>query len=122
MAAKPRDDFAPELGDVILFRAPESWDKDSVYISRVIGVPGVTIECCDDQGRIVLDGQPLEEPYIKEPPASLVTFGPLTVPKGRVWVQGDNRHLALDSRSHQAEDPTIPVSNIVGIADLTTVK
>ncbi|GAA0975711.1 hypothetical protein GCM10009555_034040 [Acrocarpospora macrocephala] len=81
MAAKPRDDYAPELGDAILFRAPESRDKDGVYISRVIGVPGATIEYCDNQGRIILDGQPLEEPYIKEPPTSLATFGPLTVPK-----------------------------------------
>ncbi|GIH23452.1 hypothetical protein Aph01nite_17620 [Acrocarpospora phusangensis] len=122
MAVLPDDDYAPELGDVVFFRAPESWEMNGVYVSRVIGVPGAAIQCCDDQGRIVLNGRPLEESYIKEPPASRETFGPLTVPAGRVWVQGDNRHMALDSRHHQGADPTIPVSNIVGVADLSTVK
>ncbi|GIH28651.1 hypothetical protein Aph01nite_69610 [Acrocarpospora phusangensis] len=70
---------------------------------------------------MVLDGQPLEEPYIKEPPASYSRFGPLTVPQGRVWVQGDNRHVSMDSRAYQeggVENTTLPTSDVVGVVDM----
>ncbi len=78
---------------------------------------------------MTLNGQPLRESYIKEPPASRLVFGPVTVPEGRVWVQGDNRHISIDSRSRFLElggqnqdDSMISVSSVVGIVDLSAVE
>ncbi|MDP9844602.1 signal peptidase I [Streptosporangium lutulentum] len=117
-----RGEYVPKLGDVIVFEAPESWSAGA-RVARVIGVPGVAVKCCDNGERITLNERPLEEPYIKEPPASHQDFGPVVVPQGRVWVQGDNRHVSLDSRSHLGEGvegATVPVSNVVGVVDLPT--
>ncbi|MEU3167276.1 signal peptidase I [Streptosporangium sp. NPDC006930] len=120
--------YVPKLGDIILFETPENWDDKGVRVSRVIGVPGVAVECCDGKGRMTLNGYPLEESYIKELPASRLAFGPVVVPEGRVWVQGDNRHVSLDSRSHfldpskKQEDAMIPVSSVIAIVDLAAVE
>ncbi|MFF5111446.1 signal peptidase I [Streptosporangium sp. NPDC000509] len=120
--------YVPELGDIILFETPEMWDENGIRVSRVIGVPGVAVECCDGQGQMTLNGDPLEEPYIKEPPASRLAFGPVVVPEGHVWVQGDNRHVSLDSRSQfldpnkQKEDAMVPVSSVIAIVDLAAVE
>ncbi|WP_271222481.1 signal peptidase I [Streptosporangium carneum] len=117
-AVAPEEGYVPKSGDVIVFRVPASWGGPGLRVSRIIGVPGATVACCDDQGRTLLNGRSLQEPYIKEPPASRLDFGPVTVPPGHVWVQGDNRHVSLDSRSRAgAGDSTVPVSGIVGIVD-----
>ncbi|WP_436758231.1 signal peptidase I [Streptosporangium sp. V21-05] len=121
--------YVPKFGDVILFETPRTWGGTGIRISRVIGVPGIAVRCCDGQGRMTLNGQPLRESYIKEPPASRLVFGPVTVPEGRVWVQGDNRHISIDSRSRFLElggqnqdDSMISVSSVVGIVDLSAVE
>ncbi len=58
---------SPQRGEIIVFRAPESWRsslEDEDFIKRVIGVGGDHLVCCDDQGRLVLNGVPLDEPYL----------------------------------------------------------
>ncbi|MEU4537460.1 signal peptidase I [Streptosporangium sp. NPDC023825] len=121
--------YVPKLGDVILFKTPMTWGGTGIRIARVIGVPGTAVRCCDGQGRTTLNGNPLEEPYLKEPPASRIAFGPVTVPEGRVWVQGDNRHVSLDSRSRfldpsnrSKDDSMVLVSSVVAVADLAAVE
>ena len=83
----------PEPGDVVVFRGPETWrnseftveetanpllralqglgslvglappdEKD--FVKRVIAVGGQTVACCDPRNRVLVDGQPLDEPYI----------------------------------------------------------
>ncbi|MEV4290438.1 signal peptidase I [Nonomuraea bangladeshensis] len=112
------DDYVPRLGDVIAF-IPDDWrgiTPDALHVSRVIGVPGSTVICCDSQGRLQVNGRALDEPYVAGPPASYVKFS-VQVPPGRLWVMSDNRHIALDSRAHRA-DPgqgTIAVSGVSGV-------
>lgn len=118
-------DYVPRQGDVVFFVTPASWG-DGIRVSRVIGVPGATVVCCDNGGQMIVNGRPLEEPYLKGSPASRLGFGPVTVPAGSVWVQGDNRSVSLDSRSYFLRDgighATVPVTDVVGVADLTTAE
>lgn len=73
------------------------------YVKRVLGAPGDTVACCDADGRLTVDGEPLEEPYLRTPPsaehpASDLEFE-VQVPEGRIWVMGDHREESVDSRS-----------------------
>ncbi|HEY5987430.1 MAG TPA: signal peptidase I [Streptosporangiaceae bacterium] len=89
------------------------------YIKRVIGVPGDRVACCDQQGRLTINGVPLnEKPYLyprNEP--SRIHFS-VTVPPDRLWVMGDHRDVSFDSREHTQDpgDGTIPDSRVVGRA------
>ena len=81
-AAMTRGEYVPKMGDVILFEVPKSWGTAGTRMLRVIGIPGATVKCCDNQRRMSVNKQPLEEPYIMESPASHNLFGPLVVPPG----------------------------------------
>ncbi len=82
----------PDVGDVVVFRYPGNPSED--FIKRVVAVGGSEVEI--SQGHLYLDGEPLEEPYIKEPPAG--EFGPVEVPEDKIFVLGDNRNNSKDSR------------------------
>lgn len=89
------------------------------YIKRVIGVPGDRVKCCNAQGLVTVNGVPLHESSYLYPGAapSDVRFN-VVVPKGRIWVMGDNRAISYDSRLHQ-NDPghgTVPESHVIGRA------
>lgn len=108
----------PHRGDIIVFDAPpgapgaQASKNRSVirnifesigvlqpsteeYIKRVIGLPGETVQGKD--GHVFINGRELVEPYL---PATTTTsdFGPVAVPKGGLWVMGDNRTNSSDSR------------------------
>lgn len=90
--------------------------SDTDYVKRIIGVPGDRVRCCADDGRLVVNGDPIDEPWIKpgEVP-SRVTFD-VTVPADRYWVLGDNRGNSSDARSHLG-DPgggMLPAEDIIG--------
>ena len=82
---------------IIVFKYPDpninAPSKD--YIKRVVGLPGDRVEI-DRQGILYINGVPLYEPYIAEPPLS--EFAPRTVPKDSLFVLGDNRNNSADSR------------------------
>jgi signal peptidase I len=133
----------PRPGEVVVFRGTDSWGSEFSsrrsgnvllralqqagaliglappderdFVKRVIAVGGQTVQCCDKQNRVMVDGRPLTEPYAfflgHEPQEE---FGPVTVPRDQLWVMGDNRDNSADSRRHGP----VPVRNVIGKARL----
>jgi signal peptidase I len=91
-------------GDVIVDE--ESASGPGFHIRRVIGLPGDHVACCDARGRMTVNGKALDETYLypgDEPfrypgdASAPTTFG-VTVPAGKLWLMGDHRSDARDSR------------------------
>ena len=99
----------PRRGEVIVFKPP--LDDDREYIKRIIAVPGDTVEI--KEGKVYLNGEPLDEPYIKQ--AIKYTMPPMRVPSERYFVLGDNRNNSSDSHVWG----TVPLDNIIGKASLS---
>jgi signal peptidase I len=138
-----------QRGDVVVFRDPGGWltpaprsqvnwfvgavdaalafvglsapDSNDHLIKRVIGLPGDTVVCCSDFGKLTVNGIPLDEPYTTLPAAVTKATRDnftVTVPAGKLWVMGDNRYNSADSSFHR-NDPTggfVPMDNVVGRA------
>jgi signal peptidase I len=132
------------VGELVGLVPPDEND----LVKRVIAVGGQTVKCCDTNGNVeVSDTGPggpfrsLNEPYIYQNLPFVAnttpgdantqnqtdqrTFGPVTVPKGRLWVMGDHRSVSEDSRWHYTHDSlgdatnsTVPVSDVIGKAVL----
>lgn len=145
----------PEPGDVVVFRGPQAWvqnefnvpeptnpvvrgvqgfvsllgfgspdEKD--FVKRVIATGGQTVECCDPQNRVLVDGKPLTEPYVYWGPQGQTEdskqdeFEPVTVPEGHLWVMGDNRNDSADSRVQGGGGirGAVPVESVIGKAQV----
>lgn len=87
----------PDRGDIIIFRNPDNESEN--YVKRVIGLPGETVII--EEGRIYIDGELLEEDYLKED--WIIATGPyrFEVPEGSYLVLGDNRNNSYDARYWQ---------------------
>jgi len=84
----------PERGDIVVFESVEGGGQD--LIKRVVGVPGDRIAVRG--GRLFVNGEPQREPYVNNKFPDRSFFAPKTVPKGHVFVMGDNRANSRDSR------------------------
>lgn len=84
----------PKCGDIIIFKYPDN--ENELYIKRVIGTPGDTVEIVD--GEVYINGSdtPLVEPYLPEP--MICDDGFFEVPDDSYFVMGDNRNRSHDSR------------------------
>lgn len=103
----------PRIGDIIVFEPPPQlrefgYTGKQAFIKRVIATPGKTVSVVNQQ--VLVDGQPLQESYILEPPEYVMT--PITVPPGTVFVMGDNRNDSNDSHVWGV----LPQDNIIGVA------
>jgi signal peptidase I len=96
----------PERGEIVVLKNPNPGQPD--LIKRVIGLPSETIDVRG--GQVHVNGQPLTEPYIKQPMAS--DYPAKELQAGQYFVMGDNRNNSEDSRIFGAR----PASDIVGRA------
>ncbi|WP_114855236.1 signal peptidase I [Brachybacterium sp. YJGR34] len=111
-------------GEIVVFDgtgyfAPTADGGDRYWVKRVIAVGGDRVECCDPSGSLLLDGEPLPEPYLPAGTAPSTIEFDLEVPEGRMFVLGDNRADSTDSR-HLLGAPgggMIPVERVVGEVD-----
>lgn len=106
-------------GDVVVFK-DKLWG-DLPEVKRVVGVGGDRVSCCDPQGRLLVDGKPVDEGYLNAGgPASLTGFE-TTVPKGELFLLGDNRAVSEDSRLRlqDAEGGSVPASDVKGRVEAT---
>ena len=98
----------PQRQDIIIFRYPD--DESQVFIKRIIGLPGETVQIIDGEVYIDDSAIPLDEEYLKGIPEG--SFGPYEVPEDSYFVMGDNRNASTDSR--EASVGAIPKENIKG--------
>lgn len=119
--------FALHRGDVVVFKDTQGWlepvppeqpgvgtwlkdamtfigllpdASDQHLVKRLIGMPGDHVICCNPQGRIMVNGTPLNEPYLYPGAAPSNQQFDVVVPKGKIWVMGDHRNASADSRAH----------------------
>src|SRR5215813_4563169 len=81
--------------DTVVFWFPQ--DPSKSYIKRVIGVPGDQVQVTD--GRVMVNGDPIEEPYVPEEYRDHMSVPLSTVPPGEYFVLGDHRSSSNDSRT-----------------------
>ncbi|WP_250278199.1 signal peptidase I [[Clostridium] colinum] len=98
----------PQRGDIIVFKAPDH--EKTLYVKRIIGLPGETVNIIDGKVFINDSTTPLPDDYIMED--MLGSFGPYTVPENSYFMMGDNRNDSQDSRYW--ENTFLPEDNILG--------
>ena len=98
-----------ERYDILVFALPD--EPDTVYIKRVIGLPGETVVVCD--GSVYADGVRLDDSFVKNP-MNTKGDGTYVVPDGCYFVMGDNRNQSDDSRFWT--EKYVPVENVEGKA------
>jgi signal peptidase I len=120
---QPEAGFLGKLGRTVgdLVGVSRPGEKD--FIKRVIALPGDRVKCCDAQGRVLVNGTPLDESsyVIRDSPLDVPPnprecrsrrFEEVVVPPGQIFVMGDHRLVSQDAR---CQGP-VPIDNVVGRA------
>ena len=102
----------PERYDIIIFKYPDN--EKELFIKRIIGMPGETVEIKD--GKVYINGskEPLKDSFTPETPVG--DYGPYTVPENSYFVLGDYRNYSKDSRFWK--NPYVAEDKILGKAVL----
>ena len=102
----------PERFDIVVFKYPD--DESQLFVKRVIGLPGETVEI--REGKVYINGSdtPLDDSFTPETPMG--NYGPYVVPEGSYFMLGDNRNHSGDSRFWK--QPYVEKDKIVGKAIL----
>lgn len=113
--------YTPEKGDIVIF-TPAS-DPKRPYVKRVIATEGDTVYIDEKEGKVYVNGELLDEPYINEKTHTVGSYirnlmlagkygkdSPIVVPAGHIFAMGDNRNHSKDSR----EIGPVPVEEIMG--------
>ena len=103
-----------KYGDIVILRKTGVFDNEPI-VKRVIATGGQTVDIDFGEGVVYVDGEALEEDYIREPTytAEGMEF-PLTVPEGSIFVMGDNRNGSSDSRDYRLG--TVDTRYVIGKA------
>ncbi|MEE4495546.1 signal peptidase I [Streptomyces sp. BE230] len=102
-------------GDVVLYSVPDRY-RGLAVLQRVIGLGGDRVVFAD--GTLTVNGAPADEPYVKKADSPFGTAPyDVKVPAGRMFLLGDNRGNANDSRYFLSEDSgTVPTAAVQGRA------
>jgi signal peptidase I len=146
----------PDRGDVVVFEDPGGWlppgeqpgprtgvlgralefvgvlpsSSTGFLVKRLMGLPGDHVACCDGKGRVTVNGEPLNEGYLAPGTAPSIQRFDVVVPRGHMWVMGDNRANSGDSRPHLGDGTAfVPMRDLVGpafaivwpLGDMTTL-
>jgi len=103
----------PERYDIVFFRYPG--DMTQIYVKRIIGLPGETVNIIDGQVFINDSTTPLNDDFVHGPVFG--NYPTFYVPENGFFVLGDNRNNSGDSRDWV--DPYVPRSSILGRAIFT---
>ena len=106
-----------QRGDIVVFNGADVWTAPGPteeYVKRVVAVGGDHVQCCTKSGRIVVNGTPIDEPYLRQQ-GQTRRFNVLVQP-GRLWVLGDNRAESADSSAFRGVPGggSVPETQVIG--------
>ncbi|MFJ8765843.1 signal peptidase I [Streptomyces clavifer] len=89
------------------------------FVKRVVGVGGDRVVCCDERGRLGVNGRSVDEEYLHPGDKPSEVAFDIVVPDGTLWMMGDHRGKSRDSRDHlgQPGGGMVPVDRVIGRVD-----